>query len=469
MRGSGNMETTMAPKRKVNVPELKFLDSLDENKIYLDNWLYIPKKTLPMMDGIRKILTLTSTTSLPEGFTGRTVKAYEDLEHHLAVPRAFMSYKRVERLKAELVDTRNLQKGDAWSCSIEPRDEIQKQVIKSLSRNHSGGLLELSCGTGKTPMGLHFAASRGVPCIVIVNTTALLLQWKEEAERFLDKEVGIIQRKKREIKDISIAMIHTLAANPLTEEEADFFGTIIFDECHRLASPTFNSVCPRFRGLRLGLTATRKRDDGLESLYQHHLGPILHSNLTTQVTPDVEFLQTGFKVSPEDWNDLLVNGLVNSAKLKSYLSTISGRDDLIIKRVLELKREGRKILVLGSVVEHLETLCSRVPEAGLFIGKVKPQERDRVLKNCPVVFATTHLAAEGLNEKSLDTLVVTSTFKSNRLIQQSLGRIQRLCDGKKKPLALFFIDDVPQIKGHMKYIKSWMKENEIPFKTKRNR
>jgi len=408
---------------------------------------------------------LTITVSNPIDDTGvKTFYAFEELDHHLAIPRSFLSPAQLRNLKLEVEDLRPLNAAPPFPHTIVARDDSQKLAMTALDGLCDGGILEMGCGNGKTVMALYFAATRGLPTMIIVNSTSLLTQWQNEIRTHLEMEPGIVRGEKEEFWNMTIATIQTLALRDYPKDVLDEYGTVIFDECHHLSAPTFNTVCPMFTGVRLGLTATKRREDGLEGLYLHHLGPVVYSDLSTKLQPTVTFLRTGVTISAQERENVDVNGMVNVSLLRRWLSEQEYRNALILHEVFEARKKGRSILVLGHMVEHLTYLHSQVPNSGLYTGKVSLKKRDEILKNADVIFATTKLAAEGLDEPRLDTLLIITPFKSTNLFQQALGRILRPFEGKAKPVAIIFEDRIIQCIGMTNELKNWLRGKGIPFK-----
>ena len=466
----GGMEKSMDPKNNqknpLAWPQSHPQSHLSPDIAYLDRWLYLPTDGLYMKQSIRDSLTIRSPKAWDESGV-KEFRAYEDLEFHLAVPRAFLTPVQVESMGYPVRDLRPHKLGTPWKHTITPRTESQADAMRALDRlveTGESGILEMGCGKGKTVMSLYFAAQRGLSTLIIVNSTSLLNQWRDEVATHLGKPCGLIRGDKMECLPVSIATIQTLASREIPEDVLNMYGTIIFDECHHLSAPTFNSVCPMFAGVRLGLTATRQREDGLEGLYLHHIGPVIYRDLTTELQPNVIFLRTGITMTSEERESIEVNEMVNISKLRGWLANQDLRNGLILNEILSARQEGRASLVLGHNIEHLTYLHSQIPDAGLYIGKMSLSKRDVVLKTQDVIFATTKLAAEGLDEPRLDTLFIITPFKSTNLLQQAMGRVLRIFEGKQDPLVVVFEDPIVSCINLTTALKNWLKQKGIRFK-----
>lgn len=87
------------------------------------------------------------------------------------------------------------------------------------------------------------------------------------------------------------------------------------------------------------------------------------------------------------------------------------------------------------------------PTAGLLIGKVDPVVRQQMLKTFPVVFAIMKYGVEGLDERSLDTVLALESPSQEGNLRQMMGRALREKAGKQEPLIRFLEDNVDISKG----------------------
>lgn len=437
------------------------------DKAYVGHYLWLPRSKVNEK-AIKSVLTL-SPPAPPVG-KAVNVTAFEMSGHHIRVPRHFYPREKLEEwLGSDNIIYCRLPVWDhqtGWYSKgedIEPRNPSQARAIEALA-DSEGGILELGCGKGKTVSMLAEVKRAKVPTLIVVNNTTLINQWKEECERWLGMTPTIVRGPKRDFSNLTIAMLHTLAQNPPSDEEADKYGIIVFDECHHLSAPTFNAVCPMFQGYRFGLTATKRREDGMENLYLYHLGPVLYSDLSTELEPEVFFIQTGVQLTPQEIQDIKsTEDMINVSRLRSLLAQKEDRNTLILQEIEKALAIGRRILVLGHIVSHLEYLSGEIPGAGLCVGKVAPKKRHKILEECDVVFGTTSLVAEGLDAPWLDTLFIITPMKGKGLFQQALGRILRVHPGKKDPIASVFEDKFRVTRTMTRSLRKYLKDHDISF------
>ena len=328
----------------------------------------------------------------------------------LQVPAKFESYDRPPDID-ERVDGADVH----YTSRITPRDEQEEAIAKLVETEN--GILEAGCGKGKTVMALEAIARVGKPALVLVHKEFLLDQWKDRAWEFLGEEVGIIQGSKCDYKGrkIVIGMLQSLA-NPdkYPEEMFSYFGIIVSDECHRVASRTWSEVIQLFPARRRwGLTATLKRTDGMEAVFKAHLGDVVYTIKGEDLSPVVYAVKTHTFFGVGD----LVNrwtGKIQVPKLLTKLSKIEERNDLIHRMLRDALVAGRQVLVLSDRVDHLKELQNGLKtklqfKTMLYIGATKQEERDKA-GDYDLILGTMSLAKEGLDIPSLDTLfLVTPT------------------------------------------------------------
>ena len=426
----------------------------EPNKAYLTNNLLIPKEGLNISP-IKAALTFAKGEELELDATGEAIRTvpgslqlWDETEHHIVVPREFLRPAQFGQFDFELVDMRPtfFEHVDIQD-RIVLRNEDQQAALDALLSNHNG-TLNLSCGQGKTVIGLKLAATLKVPTMIIVNTTALLEQWREEIQRHLGVSgIGQIQGDLDDWQGhpVVMAMVHTLAQRK-DEWEMDFrrrFGLVLYDEGHHMSAPVFVRSADMFFGRRYSLTATPNRTDGLEMIYQFHIGRVIHSNLSQDLIPRTYFHVLHWEASSQEKEAVLdIHGEVNVSKVRTLLGTLEWRNDMIVKDIRADMQKGRQLLVLSHSVEHVNALfrCFSASGAGVITGQTEQEDRMSILRECNPVFGTFQLAREGLNKPSLDTLSVVTPFNNSNDLQQAWGRIQRQYAQKLPPIVRVYED-----------------------------
>ena len=447
------------------------------DKGYRDTWLWLPKSKISEKT-LKNSLEYTYST----GKTDQVLRMWKEEPHHLLVPREFID---ISTLDYEVIDlVPEFPKVELTSSvqldALHPERNAQQKAFDDLV-NARGGVLNLACGAGKTVLFLHAAAHWGEPLLIINDKEHILVQWREEIERHLGippEDVGWIQGKPAKWdwkRPVVLGMLKSLAnyADQLPEGMTGWFGRIVWDEIHHLSAPTFSRTAPLFPGRRYGATATVNRPDGTEVLYHSHVGPVLHKNLDQDIIPSVLFKRSHTTIDLTDREVhkqcYSITGEVHHRKFAAYVGTRPEELDLcseVIQRGLD---QGRRILALSLSRDQTMAMHERFPESSMVIHghPKKPQERLEVIRSHQLVFATTDLAREALNETRLDSLVLLNEFSDENLLQQAVGRIQRqLLEGTKLPpkVVIIFHVRVPPMRSMganlKKHFRRWGFETE---------
>lgn len=331
------------------------------------------------------------------------------------------------------------------------------------------GVLVLSCGKGKTELGLLKAADRGYATLVLVTNGALAVQWKNRAMQRLglrEDEIGIIEgglhlrpTKKRPVSPwylpFVIVVIHNIVQHPekIPHDIRVRFGTVLFDEAHHLPAKVFSTAGNMFYGARFALTASPRRDDGMEKILYAACGGIIYQDLESQWPAAVHRHQTVLTVNTADRATrkavMNIRGKWHLSKSYGYLARHAQRNEEIAKLVAQLYRSKRRIIIFSHSQEHPAILQAAlklygVRDVGTITGATPSDDRLAVLDSHMVVVATVGVGAEGLDCPLVDTIVMATPFFSQRLFDQCKGRCERLIDGERKgkqPPMLWLIED----------------------------
>ena len=336
----------------------------------------------------------------------------------------------------------------------EPQVEPVQETIDALETKQ-GGVMSLYCGFGKTTCSLKVSCHFKKKTIILVHTTALLEQWKERIEQFVtNSSVGILQRDKIDVDGRShvIALMQSVSRRNYPRALLDSFGLMIVDEAHHVCAAQL-SRCVTKVGckLRLGLSATPVRKDGMTQFLFDSIGPIC-----TRVNREYEEVLVDIvsvTSSPSDMVYMKRNGKKspNIAKMINNLCDIDEaefRTDLVMRTVINALSEDRHIIVLSDRRDHLKNMGRMLEEntgvrVGFMVGGIKPEDI-AATSACRIIMATYAYCSEGLDIPSLDTCVF-ATPRSD--IVQCCGRILRYHSSKQVPRVIDFVDDCPVFHG----------------------
>lgn len=316
------------------------------------------------------------------------------------------------------------------------------------------GIVVHNCGKGKTVIMLHCLAKWGKPALIINDKVHILKQWKKEIARFLEvPSVGWIQGGPKkwdwEGHPIVLASFKTLTTHhdKLPMGLSRRFGVVVWDEIHHLAAPDYSKTAHMFIGNRYGATATAKRPDGNQVVYYWHVGREVHVNKTQDLIPTVKIIRSKTTVDERHPDCLDVSGNVHAAKLGIHVGRQPEETELGLKLVQEARDKGRDLVAVSTSKEHSRRLHELVPDSGVIDADVDPDIRGDVLADHKVTFGTIHILSEAINKQSLDSLLLLMEFTSEIWMEQAVGRIQRLLDGKKEiRVVMIWHVNVPRLK-----------------------
>jgi superfamily II DNA or RNA helicase len=143
--------------------------------------------------------------------------------------------------------------------------DYQTEAVGKLVRITQGYLV-MPCGSGKTRTALGAIARLRTPTLVLVHTTDLAAQWRQEIRNELGVEAGLIGSGQARVAPITVGLVQALVRWPLPRLDAylSTLGFLVVDELHHCPAVTFRQIIDRCPArYRLGLTATPEREEGL--------------------------------------------------------------------------------------------------------------------------------------------------------------------------------------------------------------
>ncbi|KNY24823.1 DEAD/DEAH box helicase [Pseudobacteroides cellulosolvens] len=369
--------------------------------------------------------------------------------------------------------------------------DYQKPAIDR-AFNWQQGTIIMPCGAGKTETALGVVTELKQPTLWITHTMDLLKQSMDRAiERcgLTGDQIGVIQGKKFKVgSHITFATVQTLAKRDLKEIH-NIFGCIVIDECHltfkdQVKARLFESVISQFPAFyRIGITASENRSDGLIETMFHVIGPKIYevkqetlNELGNVVVPRVEFIDTYFIYNPDQESDGeekkdedpddKEKTLLNVKQMVCEMKMDPERNDLIMSYLRKCTNQDF-VIVLGDSLEQLETLRNIVHSdatpSAFVCGETPKKKREKIMEDMrngkyTYLFATYQLAKLGLDIPRLNKLFLITPKKDKTSIQQGVGRIMRMWEGKETPVVYDFFD------YQVKQCVYWAKERRKVYK-----
>lgn len=329
-------------------------------------------------------------------------------------------------------DFNPIVKGKALSL----RDD-QYAIVEKIDDN---AIINAKPGFGKTFCALAIAANLKQKTLILCHTTLLKDQWVEEIRKCLHITPSMIGTGLFEINPyITVGLIKSCKAriNDLKDE----FGLLIVDEVHHLPSDVFSSVVDKINcRYKIGLSATLRRNDQREVMIYDSITSkseyIFIPPKSGTMTPDVWVYQSGIEM-PGNRADPWAKRVTMLGKDKEYINKIC---NLAYYLADVLKHPT---LILSDRVDFLLECHKQFPNSsGLLHSNVGTTDSsyktvilDRARRgDINKIFSTIAMFSEGISENYLSGIVLASQLKSTIVLEQLVGRINRLHEGKQQPV-----------------------------------
>lgn len=360
-----------------------------------------------------------------------------------------------------------------------PLFDYQEQAVQKMIAA-KGGVLEAAAGSGKTNCGIEIIKRIGHNALWLCHTGDLLRQTVDRIHLlYPDIPVGTITEGKLNMvtNGITVSTIQTLVD---VEEDyyKDLFDVVVCDECHKCAgSPTLRKMFVKViekipARYKFGLSATPERSDTMIKSMYTTLGCNMLGQFEPTFTIDKSktntLRATHIRVdldTPWTYEVLDADGTFNYMTLLDYLGHDTKRNEQIVENVIKTLETHKKQIVLCQRVEHCETLHQMLLDRGiksvLLVGKVTKKKRVEILNRLVdynVIVGSYALTKEGLDIKELSCLH-WAMLNSNKVDTiQSVGRIERVCEGKPEPEVYDYVDvNFPYCIGKYKKRAGWLK------------
>ena len=384
----------------------------------------------------------------------RYIDCSKENDDYLLLPRGNLS-KMIEKIKEakaeyEITDERETGQKIDLHFNANLYDE-QKTALKALLKENVG-ILSAGTGFGKTVVASSLIAERKTNTLVLVQSHALLEQWKKAIKQFLDFTPGTIAAG----KDKSTGIVDIAIVNSLIEKGSDEvksrsykYGMLIIDECHHVSAFSTENLVSSFKAKYVyGLTATPIRRDGHQKIIFYQCGSVLYSTTTRQMNAVQDFAHyfiprfSSFHYVPE--HDELDSKNPSINQYYEKLVESQARNNLIIEDVKNAVKDGRTPLILSERIEHLNILHEQLSDSAqnvIFItGRGTQKQKKELLEKLRavpadeslVILATGKYAGEGFDYPRIDTLMLAMPFSWKGTLAQYCGRLHRNFAGKNE-------------------------------------
>jgi superfamily II DNA or RNA helicase len=158
--------------------------------------------------------------------------------------------------------------------ALPPLRSDQRAAVDAWTRAGLRGVVVKPTGTGKTEIALSIIAGHQVSALIVVPLRDLMYQWQRRIRLGLGVEAGILGDGRREVWPITVTTYDSAYIH--MKEIGNQYRLIVYDEAHHLPAPTLReSALDCLAPMRLGLTATPWRADGLDRMLEQWIGPVV--------------------------------------------------------------------------------------------------------------------------------------------------------------------------------------------------
>jgi superfamily II DNA or RNA helicase len=325
------------------------------------------------------------------------------------------------------------------------QEEALNAILENYSKGVSRQLVVLPTGAGKTVIFSHLPIIKpdALPMLVLAHRSELLDQARNKimaSNPHLSVEIEQADRKAGQV-DVVVASVATLGRNntPRIEEyPKDYFKSIVIDEAHHAAAPSYRRIIDFFSpDFLLGVTATPQRSDStrLIDVFQEI---VYYKSIQDLIGEGYLCPLVGYRVKSNiDISNVEIrNGEYAQDQLEEAIDTPE-RNAHIVASYLALAN-NEKAIVFASGVKHAENLALSFSKASVttevIVGTTPREKREEVLANFAKgkvsVIVNVGVLTEGFDEPSVQAIILAKPTRSTLLYTQIVGRGTRLHESK---------------------------------------
>lgn len=303
-------------------------------------------------------------------------------------------------------------------------------------------LINANVSWGKTFTSIAVAKKLGQKTLVIVDKANLRKQWVKEIKKTLGIEPGIIGGGKLDYKNtpITVGTIQTIVNN--IKELREEFGTVILDEAHHAPASTFKKCLNLFHArYKIGLSATFRRKDQQHIYIRDYFSATnFHvAERNNQLEPEILMVDTGISFNS--------NPYIHWSKKLNQLYNDPDYFDIVVSTVEGAADNGHTVLLVCDRIDFLERCNEALGERSLLVTGTYPktdEEREEAHQQIlsgekKILCGTISIYKEGISLNTLSCLALACPINNEPLLEQLIGRIQRIADDKLTPLVIDYI------------------------------
>lgn len=471
--------------------------------IILSNGIYVDNTNLKaaMQNRIRRMAAISNPVFYKNQAIGtsnydtaRWIYLGKDhLSGYIQIPRGLQDELWENIKQADIDYEMEDERQQGRKINVDFKGELRPEQDKALKEliKYDNGILHAATAFGKTVVGSAIIAQKKINTLIILESSALIEQWKEALEKFLnineglptyETKTGRVRKRKSLIGTLQgahdsmtgildIAMAGSLCKKGKYHKMMNEYGLVLIDECHHSASETIANVLKEVKAKYVyGVTATPKRGDGLEKINYMLIGPIRYSYTTKEKAKEQGIQHL---VYPRFTRTVPPRGVITDKmhpnEAYEIIHNNDVRDEQIIEDVKNCVAAGRTPVILSRYKDHSEKFYERLKNYAdhvfLMTGNNSKKEHRKILEQMHqvdkneslILIATGSLVGEGFDFPRLDTLFMATPVSFRGVVEQYAGRLNRDYAGKENVIIYDYVDNhIPMFNNmYMKRLKAY--------------
>ena len=471
--------------------------------IILSNGIYVDNTNLKaaMQNRIRRMAAISNPVFYKNQAIGtsnydtaRWIYLGKDhLSGYIQIPRGLQDELWENIKQADIDYEMEDERQQGRKINVDFKGELRPEQDKALKEliRYDNGILHAATAFGKTVVSSAIIAQKKINTLIILESSALIEQWKEALEKFLnineglptyETKTGRVRKRKSLIGTlqgahdsmtgiIDIAMAGSLCKKGKYHKMMNEYGLVLIDECHHSASETIANVLKEVKAKYVyGVTATPKRGDGLEKINYMLIGPIRYSYTAKEKAKEQGIQHL---VYPRFTRTVPPRGVITDKmhpnEAYEIIHNNDVRDEQIIEDVKNCVAAGRTPVVLSRYKDHSKKIYERLKSCAdhvfLMTGNNSKKEHRKILEQMHqvdkneslILIATGSLVGEGFDFPRLDTLFMATPVSFRGVVEQYAGRLNRDYAGKENVIIYDYVDNhIPMFNNmYMKRLKAY--------------
>ena len=471
--------------------------------IILSNGIYVDNTNLKaaMQNRIRRMAAISNPVFYKNQAIGtsnydtaRWIYLGKDhLSGYIQIPRGLQDELWENIKQADIDYEMEDERQQGRKINVDFKGELRPEQDKALKEliRYDNGILHAATAFGKTVVSSAIIAQKKINTLIILESSALIEQWKEALEKFLnineglptyETKTGRVRKRKSLIGTlqgahdsmtgiIDIAMAGSLCKKGMYHKMMNEYGLVLIDECHHSASETIANVLKEVKAKYVyGVTATPKGGDGLEKINYMLIGPIRYSYTAKEKAKEQGIQHL---VYPRFTRTVPPRGVITDKmhpnEAYEIIHNNDVRDEQIIEDVKNCVAAGRTPVVLSRYKDHSEKFYERLKSYAdhvfLMTGNNSKKEHRKILEQMHqvdkneslILIATGSLVGEGFDFPRLDTLFMATPVSFRGVVEQYAGRLNRDYAGKENVIIYDYVDNhIPMFNNmYMKRLKAY--------------